>query len=131
MSLFNHSRDHCFGHDERSVQIYIDDFAEFVCFHLQHWLSHDNTRIVYKDINHSDFLFDLSDHCFYLLFICHIAHIAVSLDAFFFIRSKSHVDLLLIDIIEADCCARLCISRCNTESDSVRCACYKCNFTFQ
>ena len=53
----------------------------------------------------SDFLFDLSDHSLYLLLVCYIAHIAVSLDAFLFVGSNSHINLFLIDIIEADGCA--------------------------
>ena len=42
----------CLGNDERSVQVYIDNFAEFICLHLKHRLSHDDSGIVYKDIDH-------------------------------------------------------------------------------
>ena len=131
MSLLDHSRDNCLGNDERSVQVYINDFAEFICLHLEHWLSHDDTGVVYKDIDHSDFLVDLSDHSLYLLLVCDITYIAVSLDASLFVGSKPHIYLLLIDIIEADRCARLSVSRCDAKSDPVGCACYKCDFAFQ
>ena len=39
VTFLNHSRDNRLGNDERCVQVYIDDFAEFICLHLKHRFS--------------------------------------------------------------------------------------------
>ncbi|CUP97126.1 Uncharacterised protein [Dorea longicatena] len=131
VSFFFHSRNNCFRNDEWSIQIYIDYFSELISFHLKHWFSHDDTCIIYKNIDDSNFFIDFSNHCLNLCFICYITYISVCIYTDFFVCSNSFIYFFLTKIIKADCCSCFCISRCDSKSDSIRCSCYECNFTFQ
>ena len=96
-----------------------------------HWNSLDDSGIVHKDIYRTHFLLDLSNHCVYLLLICHVANISVSLDSDLFVRSNSLIYKFLLDVIEDNLCTSLCKTGSNSETDTIRCTCYKCNLTFK
>ena len=131
MTLLNHSWNDCLGYNKRCVQVNIDDLSELGRLHLKHRNTFDDSCIVDKNVDRSDFLLDLCHHGFHLLLVCHVADITVCLDALLFIGSKSLVHKFLPDVVEYDCCACLCECSCDCKTDSVRCACYKCNFTLE
>ena len=54
-----------------------------------HRNSFDHSRIVYKNIDHSDLLLDIRDHFLYRFLVRNIADITVSIDPFFFVCGKS------------------------------------------
>ncbi len=130
-ALLYHAGNDSLGYDKGCVQIHIDYLTELVGAHLAHGDSLDNSRIVYKNINHAHFLFNLSHHSLYLLFVCNVAYIAVGFDAFLLIGSKTLVHQLLLDIVKYDGCARLGICGCNCKTDSVGCSRYQRHFAFQ
>ena len=55
----------------------------------------------------------------------------MSFDAFFLIGSDTFVNEFLFDVVEYDFCSGLSKSSCESESDSIRCSCYKGNLTFE
>ena len=131
VTLLDHSRNDCLGYDKRCVQVDVDDLSELGSLHLKHRDTFDDSCIVDKNIDCSDFLLDLCHHGFHLFLVCHVADIAVCLDAFLFIRSKSLVHKFLLDVVEYDCCACLCERSCDCKTDSVGCTCYKCYFALK
>ena len=62
MTLLNHSRNDCLGYNKRCIQVNIDDLSELRSLHLKHRDTFDDSCIVDKNVDRSDFLLDLCHH---------------------------------------------------------------------
>ena len=130
-SLFDHPGQNCFGANERSCQINIDNLIPLCFCHLDHRNSLDDARIVDQNVNCADLLFYVFNKSIYLLFVRYIADSAVSIDAFFLVSRKASVNQLLIDIIENNLRANFRKRFRIRKAKAVGCACDPCYFAIQ
>ena len=91
VTFLYHRRDNSLGYDKRSVQVYVDHLTEFSSRHFVHRNTLDDTCIVHQNIDHAHFFLNLGNHSVHLLFICHVAYITFSIDAFSFVSSQTFV----------------------------------------
>ena len=130
MAFCNHARKNCLRNDERSVQVNVDNLTEFLCFHLKHWNSFDDSCIVYEDVNYTDIFLNLFDCFLNLLFVCDITDISVNVsDSSFFVIFKTVVELFLSAVVENNFCACGCISLGDSKTDAIRSTSNPSNFT--
>ena len=76
VALLDHARNNSLGHDERSVQVDVDNSTEISCGHLAHRDPLDDACVVDKDVNAAEFLLDIGDHSLDFIFLCYVCHIA-------------------------------------------------------
>ena len=131
VTLLDHSRDNCFGYDERSVQVDVNNLTELFNFHLCHRDTFDDSCVVYKDINCSKLFLDVCNHLLNLLLIGYVADVAFCVDSLCLVILESFFQMFLVSAVKCDLCASLCISFGNGKTDSVCGTCYECYFTFQ
>ncbi len=124
-TLLDHTGDHGFRHDERSVQVDVDHLAEFSGAHIHHRDALDDTGVVHQDIHRTQFLLDLGHQFIHLLLVGHVADVAFGVDTFLLVCSEPFVHELLFDVVERDFRACAGKSRCQCESDAVRGARYE------
>ena len=100
VSLFDHVGNHGLGTDEWCIQVDIDHSAEIGCGHFNHRDSLNDTGIIDKNINDTDFFFDLANGFLDLIFLGHIADIALGFNTGLTIVFKPALKLSFTDIIE-------------------------------
>ena len=123
MALLNHAGDNCLGHDERRVQVHVNNLSELGSRHIAHGNPLDDAGIVHQNVHHAYFLLNLSNHLIDGVLTGHVTYIAVGFDSLFLVSSQSLVNQLLLDIIEHDGCACACHGLGDGKADSVGCTC--------
>ena len=120
-----------FRDDERTVEVDVDYLAELGGGHFVHGDALDNAGVVHKDVDHADLLFDLRHQRVDLLFVGHVADVAVGLDAFGLVGGQTFVHEFLLDVVEDDLGALACECRGQCEADAVGSARDKRDLAFQ
>lgn len=119
MSFLDHIRDDGLGNDEGCDQVDINDSSEVRGRHLRHRNSLDDAGIVDKDIKMSEGLDDVFDHVPDLILLGDVTDISFGLNAKLLIGIETHLNLLLIAVVEDDRGTHLSICGCDGKSDAI------------
>ena len=118
-ALLDHVRDNGLGHDERGVQVNVDDLTELSSAHLGHRDTLDDTGVVDQNVDVTNFLGNLLDECLDSVLVGDVADIAVGINAGLFVGGQALVDQLLFDVVENDGGAVVGHSGSNGKTDAV------------
>ena len=113
MTLLDHTWENCLRNDEWSIEVNVDNLLEVLYRHFCHRNTLDDTSIVNQDINHTEFLLNISYHILNLLFISYITDITLSINTLSLIVSQSLIHVMLATAVESDFCTCLSISLSN------------------
>ena len=131
MSFLDHTWEHSLGNDEWSIEVDVDDLLEVCDRHLCHRDTLDDTSVVDQDVDHAEFLLDVSHHLLHLLLVSYITDITLGINALSLIVCQCLIHVLLATAVESNLSTSLGVSLSDSKTDTVSGTCHEGNLTLQ
>ena len=95
MAFLYHARNNGLRHDERRIEVDVDNLTEVFNRHFCHRYALDDAGVVYKDVYCAEFFLYVGNHLLNLVFFCNVADISFGVDALSLIVGQSLVHVVL------------------------------------